>query len=45
MRANELLIRMSRTLFSYQIFVVADCTPNVAFVLEDSRSRSEHPRE
>jgi hypothetical protein len=23
---------------------VADCTPNVAFVLEDSRSRSEHPR-
>jgi hypothetical protein len=44
-RANELLIRLSRTLFSYQIFVVADCTPNVAFVLEDSRSRSEHPPE
>ena len=22
---------------------MADCTPNVAFVLEDSRSRSEHP--
>ena len=44
-RVNELLIRLSRTLFSYQIFVVADCTPNVAFVLEDSRSRSEAPRE
>ena len=44
-RVNELLIRLSRTLFSYQIFVVADCTPNVAFVLEDSRSRSEHPPE
>ena len=45
MRVNELLIRLSRTLFSYQIFVVADCTPNVRFVLEDSRSRSEAPRE
>ena len=44
-RVNELLIRLSQTLFSYQIFVVADCTPNVAFVLEDSRSRSEHPPE
>ena len=44
-QANQLLIRLSRTLFSYQIFVVADCTPNVTFVLEDSRSRSEHPRE
>jgi glycosyltransferase involved in cell wall biosynthesis/2-polyprenyl-3-methyl-5-hydroxy-6-metoxy-1,4-benzoquinol methylase len=44
-RVNELLIRLSRTLFSYQIFVVADCTPNVRFVLEDSRSRSEAPRE
>jgi glycosyltransferase involved in cell wall biosynthesis len=42
-RLNQLLIRLSRTLFSYQIFVVADCTPNVRFVLEDSRSRSEHP--
>jgi 2-polyprenyl-3-methyl-5-hydroxy-6-metoxy-1,4-benzoquinol methylase len=44
-RVNEQLIRLSRTLFSYQIFVVADCTPNVRFVLEDSRSRSEAPRE
>jgi 2-polyprenyl-3-methyl-5-hydroxy-6-metoxy-1,4-benzoquinol methylase len=39
-RVNELLIRLSRTLFSYQIFVVADCTPGVRFVLDDSRSRS-----
>jgi glycosyltransferase involved in cell wall biosynthesis/SAM-dependent methyltransferase len=39
-RANELLIRLSRTLFSYQIFVVADCVPGVRFVLDDSRSRS-----
>jgi 2-polyprenyl-3-methyl-5-hydroxy-6-metoxy-1,4-benzoquinol methylase len=39
-RANELLIRASRTLFSYQIFVVADCVPGVRFVLDDSRSRS-----
>jgi 2-polyprenyl-3-methyl-5-hydroxy-6-metoxy-1,4-benzoquinol methylase len=37
---NGQLIRLSRTLFSYQIFVVADCTPGVRFVLEDSRSRS-----
>jgi hypothetical protein len=39
-RANERLIRLSRTLFSYQIFVVADCAPGVRFVLDDSRSRS-----
>ena len=39
-RVNELLIRSSRTLFSYQIFVVADCVPGVRFVLDDSRSRS-----
>ena len=45
MAVNELLIRLSRTLFSYQIFVVAECTPDVGFVLEDSRSRSEAPRE
>lgn len=39
-RVNELLIRCSRTLFSYQIFVVAECAPGVRFVLDDSRSRS-----
>ncbi len=40
MRANQLLIRLSPTLFSYQVFVVADCVPGVRFVLDDSRSRS-----
>jgi 2-polyprenyl-3-methyl-5-hydroxy-6-metoxy-1,4-benzoquinol methylase len=39
-RANQLLIRLSRTLFSYQVFVVADCTPGVRFVLDDAQSRS-----
>jgi 2-polyprenyl-3-methyl-5-hydroxy-6-metoxy-1,4-benzoquinol methylase len=39
-RANQLLIRLSPTLFSYQVFVVADCVPGVRFVLDDSRSRS-----
>jgi 2-polyprenyl-3-methyl-5-hydroxy-6-metoxy-1,4-benzoquinol methylase len=39
-RVNQLLIRLSRTLFSYQIFVVADCRPGVRFVLDDSRSHS-----
>ena len=42
---NQLLIRLSQSLFSYQIFVVAESTPDVDFVLEDSRSRSEAPRE
>jgi glycosyltransferase involved in cell wall biosynthesis len=37
---NQLLIRISRTLFSYQIFVVAEGTPDVNFVLQDSRNRS-----
>jgi glycosyltransferase involved in cell wall biosynthesis len=37
---NQLLIRISRTLFSYQIFVIAEGTPAVDFILEDSRQRS-----
>jgi hypothetical protein len=37
---NEFLIRVSKTLFSYQIFVVAEGTPDVDFVLEDSKVRS-----
>ena len=37
---NQLLIRLARSLFSYQIFVVAQGTPDVDFVLDDSRSRS-----
>jgi glycosyltransferase involved in cell wall biosynthesis len=37
---NSLLIRVSRTLFSYQIFVIAECTPAVDFILQDSKQRS-----
>jgi hypothetical protein len=36
------LIRLCKTLFSYQIMVEADSTPDVDFVLRDSRTRS-HP--
>jgi hypothetical protein len=38
---NQLLIRVSRSMFSYQIFVIAEATPNVDFILEDARRRSE----
>ena len=38
--ANQFLIRLSRTLFSFQIFIVAESTPSVDFVLRDSRKRS-----
>jgi glycosyltransferase involved in cell wall biosynthesis len=37
--ANLALIRLSKTLFSYQIYLEAESTPSVSFVLEDSRSR------
>ena len=37
---NQLLIRVSKTLFSYQIFVVAEGTPTVDFVLQDATRRS-----
>jgi 2-polyprenyl-3-methyl-5-hydroxy-6-metoxy-1,4-benzoquinol methylase len=37
---NRALIRISKTLFSYQIFVVAETTPGVEFILRDSRMRS-----
>jgi glycosyltransferase involved in cell wall biosynthesis len=37
---NRLLIRLSRALFSYQIFIVAESTPDVDFVLDDATSRS-----
>ncbi len=42
--ANLALISLSRSLFSYQIYVEAESTPDVAFVLADSRQRSEAPR-
>jgi glycosyltransferase involved in cell wall biosynthesis len=38
---NQLLIRVSRTLFSYQIFVVASPTPDVDFILQDDARRSD----
>ncbi|WP_214367309.1 bifunctional glycosyltransferase/class I SAM-dependent methyltransferase [Pseudonocardia sp. H11422] len=41
LRLNQLLICISKTLFAYQIFVVAECTPGVRFILSDSHSRSE----
>ncbi len=37
---NSGLIRLSKTLFSYQIFVEAESTPDVSFVLQDTRARS-----
>jgi hypothetical protein len=35
---NRAMIRLSPELFSYQIFVEAETTPDVAFVLADSRT-------
>ncbi len=40
LRANEALIRVSRTLFSYQIFVVAESRPTIDFILEDTARTS-----
>ena len=36
---NQLLIAISKSLFSYQIFVVAQATPDIDFVLEDGQRR------
>jgi hypothetical protein len=38
---NELLIRISKGLFAYQIFLVATPTPSVEALLEDSIAASE----
>jgi len=38
---NQLLIKVSRSLFAYQIFVVATPMPSVDFVLQDARQRSD----
>ena len=40
LKTNQALIGVSKTLFSYQIFVVAEGTPTVEFVLSDSRERA-----
>lgn len=39
-KANQVAIALSRTLFSYQIFVVAETTPDVDFVLRDTRAHA-----
>ena len=49
LRLNQALIQLSPSLFSYQIFVEAETTPDVAYVLADSRqsatpARLERPR-
>lgn len=41
--ANLGLIRVSRSLFSYQIYVEAESTPDVSFVLADSTRRGARP--
>jgi glycosyltransferase involved in cell wall biosynthesis len=41
--ANLALIRLSRTLFSYQIYVEAESTPDGSFVLADAKRRSSPP--
>ena len=41
---NLAAIRLSRTLFSYQIYVVAESTPSLDFILGDNRMRLR-PRE
>jgi hypothetical protein len=38
---NQVLIRIRPGLFSYQIFVSATVTPDVAFVLTSTRASSE----
>ena len=37
---NLALIRLSKTLFSYQIYIEAETTPDVDFVLRDAKERS-----
>ena len=41
---NRALIALSKTLFSYQVFIEADSTPDVAFVLERARRSAEAVR-
>jgi hypothetical protein len=39
-RANLALIKLSKTIFSYQIYVEAETTPDVSFVLRDTLEKS-----
>lgn len=36
LRINQLLIRLSKTLFSFQIFVIAESTPSVDYLVNDA---------
>jgi hypothetical protein len=38
---NQALIRVSKTLFAYQIYVEAETTPDAEFVLEASKASSQ----
>jgi glycosyltransferase involved in cell wall biosynthesis len=40
LKANLALLRLSKSLFSYQIFIRAETTPDVDFVLANARSHS-----
>jgi len=40
LKANELAIKVSRTLFAYQVFIVAETTPDVDFVLASTKEQS-----
>jgi hypothetical protein len=40
LRLNEILIRLSKTLFSFQIFVVAESTPSVLYLVDDAKRSS-----
>lgn len=44
LNVNLALIRVSKTMFSYQIFVVAEGTPSVEFLVADARKSSAGPR-
>ena len=41
---NQALIRVSKSLFAYQIFVEAETTPDVAFVLSDTVGQKRLPQ-
>jgi hypothetical protein len=43
--ANLALIRLSRTLFSYQIFIQAETTPDVDFLVADASVNSSRHEE
>jgi glycosyltransferase involved in cell wall biosynthesis len=41
---NQALIKVSKTIFAYQIYVEAETTPDADFVLETSKAASQNPR-